>query len=84
MVWSVLCSVLHLLHQPGRAAGEQTGAGGVRAQRVGSDGSIGGQLLRAGVEGQAGPAGRLPSAGRHGTTHCRRNIWNYQSFAYVY
>lgn len=67
-VWSVPCSVLHLLHQPRRAAGEQTGAGGVCVQRVGGDGPIGGQLLRAGVKGQAGAAGRSPSTGHSETT----------------
>lgn len=59
----VSCSVLHLLHQPGSTAGEQTGAGGVCAQRVGGDGSICGQLLCAGVKEQAGAAGRSPSTG---------------------
>lgn len=72
IVCSVPCSVLHLLHQPGRAAGEQTGAGGVRAHRVAGDGSIGGQLLRAGLKGQAGAAGRSPSTGHSETTHGMR------------
>lgn len=57
-MWSVPHSVLHLLHQPRRAAGEQTGAGVVCAQRVGGDSSISGQLLRPGVRGQTGAAGR--------------------------
>lgn len=68
-MWSVPCSVLHLLHQPWRAAGEQTGAGGVCAQRVGGDGPVGGQLLRAGVKVQAGAAGRSPSTAHPETTH---------------
>lgn len=42
-------SVLHLLHQPWRAAGEPTGAGGVCAQRAGGHDPIGGQLLRGGL-----------------------------------
>lgn len=54
---SAPCSVLHLLHHPRRAAGEPTGAGGVRAQRAGGDDSIGGQLLRAGDERPTGAAG---------------------------
>lgn len=57
------CSVLHLLHQPGGAAGEQAGAGGVRAQRAAGDGSLHRQLLRTGGKEQAGAAGRSPSTG---------------------
>ena len=49
-------SVLHLLHQSWRAAGEQTGAGGVRAQRVGGHDPVCGQLLRGGLRGEAGAA----------------------------
>lgn len=59
-VWCVLCSVLHLLHQPWGAAGEPSGAGGLRAQRAGGDGPITGQLPCAGVKRQAGAAGRSP------------------------
>lgn len=69
-VCSLSCSVLHLLHQPWRAAGEQTGAGGVCAQRVGGHDSISGQLLRAGVKGQAGAAGRLPFTGGSERARC--------------
>lgn len=60
-----LCSysVLHLLHQPWRAAGEQTGAGGLRAHCAGGHDPISDQLLCAGVKGQAGAAGRSPSTG---------------------
>lgn len=63
-LWSVVCSVLHLLHRPRGAAGEPSGAGGLPAQHYGADDSIGGQLLRAGVKGQAGAAGRSPPGGQ--------------------
>ena len=68
--WSFSCSVLHVLHQPWRAAGEQAGAGGVCAQRVGAHDSVRGQLLCAGVKGQAGAAGRSLSTGRSERAHC--------------
>lgn len=60
----MLCSVLHLLHHPRRAAGEPAGDAGLCAQHIGLDGSICGQFLRAGVKGQEGSAGRSPSAGQ--------------------
>lgn len=62
--WFVLCSVLHLLHHPRCAAGESAGAGGVCAQHLGADDSIGGQLLCAWAKGQGGASGRSPSAGQ--------------------
>lgn len=51
--------VLYLLHQPRRDAGEQAGAGGVRAQRAGRHDPISGQLLCGGVKGRAGADGEL-------------------------
>ena len=76
VVCPLLCSVLYLLHQPRRAAGEQTGAGGVRAQRAGGDGSVCGQLLCAGLKEQAGAAGRSPPTGHSETTHrMKRRLW---------
>lgn len=66
---NVSCSVLHLLHHPWRAAGEPTGVGQVCTQRAGGHGAIGGQLLRAGPEGQAEAAGEAPSSGHPHKLH---------------
>lgn len=51
-------SLLHLLHQPRRPAGEPAGAGGLRAHHAGAGGPLRGHLRRAGPGGPTVAAGR--------------------------
>lgn len=63
-------SVLHLLRQPRRSAGEQAGAAGLPAQPGGRHGSLSGQLHR----GRAGRPQRAAGGSAHART--RRGLTN--------
>lgn len=59
------CSLLHLLHQPRRPAGEPTGAGGLRAHHAGAGGPLRGHLRLAGPGAPTVAAGRKPEIISH-------------------
>lgn len=58
-------SLLHLLHQPRRPAGEPTGAGGLRSHHAGAGGPLRGHLRRAGPGEAIVAAGRKPEISDH-------------------